>query len=42
MSDRPDKLYGQQIGSSYQQQGLALSKQFRTAPAEAHAVSAQR
>jgi dCTP deaminase len=25
----PDKIYGVQIGSSYQQQGLALSKQFR-------------
>jgi hypothetical protein len=31
MADVPDKLYGQAIGSSYQQQGLALSKQFRTA-----------
>jgi dCTP deaminase len=29
MADRPDKVYGQGIGSSYQQQGLALSKQFR-------------
>ena len=29
MADRPDKLYGQGIGSSYQQQGLALSKQFK-------------
>ena len=28
MAGRPDKLYGQAIGSSYQQQGLALSKQF--------------
>ena len=27
--DRPDKIYGGQIGSSYQGQGLALSKQFR-------------
>jgi dCTP deaminase len=26
---RPDKIYGVQIGSSYQQQALALSKQFR-------------
>ncbi len=26
---RPDKVYGVQIGSSYQQQSLALSKQFR-------------
>ncbi len=32
MADIPDKLYGLPIGSSYQQQGLALSKQFRTAP----------
>jgi len=30
MANAPDKLYGQAIGSSYQQQGLALSKQFRT------------
>jgi dCTP deaminase len=30
MAERPDKLYGQSIGSSYQQQGLALSKQFKT------------
>lgn len=29
MAEPPDKLYGQGIGSSYQQQGLALSKQFR-------------
>ncbi len=33
MASVPDKLYGQAIGSSYQQQGLALSKQFRVAPA---------
>jgi len=33
MADVPDKLYGQSIGSSYQQQGLALSKQFRITPA---------
>jgi dCTP deaminase len=26
---RPDKTYGSQIGSSYQRQGLTLSKQFR-------------
>ncbi len=34
---KPDKIYGVQIGSSYQQQALALSKQFRqakTAPVE--------
>ncbi|MGH6920937.1 MAG: 2'-deoxycytidine 5'-triphosphate deaminase, partial [Geminicoccaceae bacterium] len=26
---RPDRLYGAGIGSSYQRQGLALSKHFR-------------
>jgi dCTP deaminase len=26
----PDKIYGGDIGSSYQRQGLALSKQFRS------------
>ncbi len=25
----PDKLYGQDIGSSYQRQGLKLGKQFK-------------
>ncbi len=29
MMDAPDKVYGQGIGSSYQMQGLALSKHFR-------------
>lgn len=29
MAEPPDKVYGQDIGSSYQQQGLALSKQFK-------------
>ena len=29
MSQSPDKVYGLSIGSSYQQQGLALSKQFK-------------
>ncbi len=28
---RPDKLYGGAIGSSYQRQGLALSKHFKKA-----------
>jgi dCTP deaminase len=51
MANVPDKLYGQAIGSSYQQQGLALSKQFRTsasspltgaASAGAHATTARR
>lgn len=32
MAARPDKVYGQDIGSSYQQQGLALSKQFKKMP----------
>jgi dCTP deaminase len=29
LMDIPDKLYGHEIGSSYQCQGLALSKHFR-------------
>ncbi len=29
MMNVPEKIYGQSIGSSYQQQGLALSKQFK-------------
>ncbi len=29
---RPDKLYGREIGSSYQSQGLALSKHFKDLP----------
>jgi dCTP deaminase len=29
MAAIPDKVYGTSIGSSYQQQGLALSKQFK-------------
>ncbi len=32
MSTTPDKVYGGPIGSSYQQQGLALSKQFKREP----------
>lgn len=35
MASIPDKLYGQAIGSSYQQQGLALSKQFKATPVSA-------
>ncbi|MGH6719502.1 MAG: 2'-deoxycytidine 5'-triphosphate deaminase [Alphaproteobacteria bacterium] len=31
LTQRPDKLYGGAIGSSYQRQGLALAKQFRRA-----------
>jgi dCTP deaminase len=30
MQSRPDRLYGQGVGSNYQNQGLALAKQFRT------------
>lgn len=32
LQDVPDCLYGPSIGSSYQTQGLALSKQFKSAP----------
>ncbi len=32
LAAQPDKTYGADIGSSYQRQGLALSKHFRTAP----------
>ncbi len=32
LTARPDKLYGTSIGSSYQQQRLALSKQFKRPP----------
>jgi dCTP deaminase len=35
MADIPDILCGQQIGSSYQKQGLALSKQFRASSVRA-------
>lgn len=30
MAGQPEKIYGQNIGSSYQEQGLALSKQFKS------------
>lgn len=42
MAAVPEKLYGQAIGSSYQQQGLALSKQFRVGGAAQEAASAKR
>ncbi|MDP6345138.1 MAG: 2'-deoxycytidine 5'-triphosphate deaminase, partial [Alphaproteobacteria bacterium] len=29
LTDTPDRIYGRDIGSNYQQQGLALAKQFR-------------
>lgn len=48
MADRPDKVYGSGIGSSYQQQQLALSKQFKKAdgaaiesPTELHRLATQ-
>lgn len=36
MAQVPDKVYGPSIGSSYQQQGLALSKQFKRDPDVQH------
>jgi dCTP deaminase len=39
MADTPDRVYGQSIGSSYQQQGLALSKQFKTSSSRAEAAA---
>lgn len=39
MTAPPHKLYGQGIGSSYQQQGLALSKQFKKPSASEPATS---
>ena len=33
MTERPAKLYGTDIASNYQAQGLKLSKHFRTGPA---------
>ena len=42
MASVPDKLYGQAIGSSYQQQGLALSKQFRVTPPKTDAATTKR
>jgi dCTP deaminase len=32
MADRPETVYGLKIGSSYQQQGLSLAKQFKREP----------
>lgn len=42
MASVPDKIYGQAIGSSYQQQGLALSKQFRTARVDTQSAAVKR
>jgi dCTP deaminase len=41
MAARPDKTYGVGIGSSYQQQELALPKQFRKLPATKSAAELQ-
>ncbi len=30
MAEVPDKIYGPRIGSSYQYQGITLSKQFKS------------
>jgi dCTP deaminase len=38
LTDTPSKIYGKGIGSSYQQQGLALSKQFRSVESARSAV----
>jgi dCTP deaminase len=39
MAAVPDRVYGTSIGSSYQQQGLALSKQFSRSEAQRNRVS---
>lgn len=41
MADHPEKVYGEGIGSSYQQQALALSKQFRNTAAACDSASDQ-
>jgi dCTP deaminase len=41
MAAAPDKVYGGVIGSSYQQQGLALSKQFKRDQKYASKVAAE-
>ena len=41
MAAVPDKVYGGNIGSSYQQQGLALSKQFKRAQTHASKAVAE-
>ena len=41
MSQIPEKIYGGGIGSSYQQQGLALSKQFKRDPQYISAKASQ-
>jgi dCTP deaminase len=41
MADVPEKLYGQVIGSSYQQQGLTLSKQFKSSATKGALMTAR-
>jgi len=41
MAGVPDKVYGLSIGSSYQQQGLALSKQFKRSEGQRERLSTQ-
>ncbi|HEV2732763.1 MAG TPA: 2'-deoxycytidine 5'-triphosphate deaminase [Terriglobales bacterium] len=41
MAQTPDKVYGRSIGSSYQQQGLALSKQFKRGASSGPVASPQ-
>ena len=39
MASKPERVYGVSIGSSYQQQGLALSKQFKRPKADRDSIS---
>lgn len=41
MANKPDRVYGSSIGSSYQQQGLALSKQFKRPDMQRNCVSSR-
>jgi dCTP deaminase len=42
MADRPETVYGLKIGSSYQQQGLSLAKQFKREPHAAADAEVQK
>lgn len=39
MSAKPSKVYGEKIGSNYQQQGLALAKQFKREQQNSHGLT---
>jgi dCTP deaminase len=39
MASKPERVYGASIGSSYQQQGLALSKQFQRPESHSNSIS---